>query len=286
MPELPEVETVRRGMELALKGDVIARVNQRREGLRLPFPKGLVKALQGQEVIHFGRRAKYILMQLANGQTVVLHLGMSGRILLLPSGHDHEPQKHDHLVVDFKSGARMVFTDPRRFGMVLLANDNDVAALPSFAGLGPEPLDNSFSGPVLHEALRRRKTSLKAALMDQRVVAGLGNIYVCEALFYAGLNPERQASGISRDEAEKLVRSIRKVLNDAIAAGGSTLRDHRQANGDLGYFQHSFAVYDRAGKACPGCSCDVSRTGGIKKITQGGRSTYYCPQKQKKGRGQ
>ncbi len=281
MPELPEVETVRSGMEQALKGLTIARVDPRRAGLRIPFPQGLAQALEGRQVVHFGRRAKYILMRLEGGQTVILHLGMSGRILLLAPGQDYTLQKHDHLIIDFKGGARMVFADPRRFGMVMLARDDALEALPSFANLGPEPLDNRFSGPVLHDKLKNKKTVMKAALMDQRVVAGLGNIYVCEALFYAGIHPERVAATVSAGEAERLVQAIRRVLNDAIAAGGSTLKDHRKVNGDLGYFQHQFAVYDRAGKACPDCACDVSKVGGVEKITQSGRSTYFCPRKQK-----
>lgn len=280
MPELPEVETIRRGMEKTLKNRVIKNVMVRRDGLRVPFPENLKQELEGRRIDHFSRRAKYILMRLDNGRTVILHLGMSGRILLVVPGKPHTPQKHDHLILEFDDGAQMIFNDPRRFGMVMLASDNELAAHPAFASLGAEPLDNNFSGPVLADSLKQKKTAIKTALMDQRVVAGLGNIYVSEALFYAGINPERAAGSLSVAETESLARAIRTVLQKAIEAGGSTLRDHRQANGDLGYFQHQFAVYDRAGMACPGCACDVSRTGGIVKIVQGGRATYYCPRRQ------
>lgn len=280
MPELPEVETIRRGMEQVLKGRTITAVDQRRAGLRVPFPAGLARALTDRRVVTLGRRAKYILMRLGDGNVMVIHLGMSGRILLVPPAGGHVAGKHDHLILTFDDGSQMVFSDPRRFGMVIFAPENALADLPAFKNLGPEPLDNEFSAPVLREKLRAKKTSIKAALMDQRVVAGLGNIYVCEALFYSCIHPERIAATLSEAETEKLVQAIRSVLNDAIAAGGSTLRDYRSAGGELGYFQHHFAVYDREGQACPGCHCDISKSGGIRKITQGGRSTYFCPEKQ------
>jgi len=264
-----------------MKGHAITHADQRRADLRVPFPKGFAHALKGHRIEHIGRRAKYILMTLDSGQTMILHLGMSGRILLIPAGQDYKPQKHDHLILECDDESKMVFNDARRFGMVMLVNDNEVDDLPAFKKLGPEPLDNHFSGPVLFEALKNKKTTIKAALMDQRVVAGLGNIYVSEALFYAGIHPERRAGSLKQVEVQKLVRAIRDVLGRAIEAGGSTLRDHRQASGELGYFQHQFAVYDRAGKACPGCVCDVSKTGGIEKMTQGGRATYFCSRKQK-----
>ncbi len=279
MPELPEVETIRRGMEKTIRGHVIAKVEQRRSGLRVPFPANFSKELEGKKIERLTRRAKYILIHLAS-RTVILHLGMSGRILLVPAKGNYQPQKHDHLILDFDDGSKMIFNDARRFGMVMMADENEVANHPAFKDLGPEPLDNGFSAPVLFDSLRNKKTSIKAALMDQRVVAGLGNIYVCEALFHAGIGPARIAATLSEEDAEKLVKAIRKVLNEAIAAGGSTLRDYRHADGELGYFQHHFAVYDREGEPCPGCSCDISRSGGVRKITQGGRSTYYCPEKQ------
>ncbi len=281
MPELPEVETVCRGMEKALKGRIITNVNQRRKNLRVPFPANLSRKLEGQKVEQLGRRAKYILLGLTNQKTMILHLGMSGRILLVPPNQDYEIQKHDHLILSFDDDSKVVFNDARRFGMVMLASENELEGHKAFKALGPEPLGNNFSSLVLFEALKNKKTSIKAALMDQRVVAGLGNIYVCEALFYAGIDPARIAASITEKESNKLVQVIRDVLDKAIKAGGSTLKDYHKADGTLGYFQYQFAVYDREGQACPGCICDVSKIGGVKKITQGGRSTYYCSQKQK-----
>ncbi|MCB9990524.1 MAG: bifunctional DNA-formamidopyrimidine glycosylase/DNA-(apurinic or apyrimidinic site) lyase [Rhodospirillales bacterium] len=281
MPELPEVETVCRGMEKALKDRVVDSVILRRAGLRVPFPADLKQSLEGHRALHFGRRAKYILIRFDHGKVVILHLGMSGRVNLIAPGQDYDVQKHDHLLFGFDDGSRMAFNDARRFGMVMLSDEQDLDAHPSFAGLGPEPLDNAFSSPVLSAALAGKKTPVKIALLDQRVVAGLGNIYVSEALFMAGILPQRPAGSLSEIECETLVQAIRTVLDKAIAAGGSTLKDYRRADGELGYFQHQFSVYDRAGKACPGCSCNVSRTGGIEKITQGGRSTYFCARKQK-----
>jgi len=267
-------------MEKVLRGRTITKVDQRRPNLRVPFPATLKRDLTGYKIETLGRRAKYILMQLENGKVMILHLGMSGRVLLIPPGKKYEPEKHDHLILDFDDRSKMVFNDARRFGMVLLDDENGLEKNPAFAGMGPEPLDNSFSAPVLAAALENKKTSIKAALLDQRVVAGLGNIYVSEALFHAGIHPERIAATVTHAESEKLVKAIRKVLNEAIAAGGSTLKDYRHADGELGYFQHHFAVYDRAGQPCPGCRCDISKSKGIRKMTQGGRSTYYCPEKQ------
>ncbi len=270
-----------RGMEAALQDRTVASLDIRRAGLRVPFPPDLADTLTGRMITNFSRRAKYILIRFDAGQTLVLHLGMSGRVTLVPPGDAYVMQKHDHLIFHFDDGTVLAFNDPRRFGMVLLAgNDNELASLKAFAGLGPEPLGNDFSGAVLYQTLKGRKTLIKAALLDQRLVAGLGNIYVSEALYGAGIDPRRQAGSLSAAEAELLVQQIRDVLNRAIAAGGSTLKDYRHADGELGYFQHDFAVYDRAGAACPACDCDVSKTGGIKKIMQAGRSTYFCPQKQ------
>lgn len=280
MPELPEVETVKRGMEEVLLGDVIEQVDQRRPDLRVPFPEGLKEKLSGRSIDSMTRRAKYILIHLDNGLILVLHLGMSGRVLVLPDGNGYEPVKHDHLILSFQSGAALVLNDPRRFGMVLLLMADELKDHASFKNMGPEPLGNEFSGTILFEKLKGKKTSIKAALLDQRLVAGLGNIYVCEALFYAAIAPVREAMSLTGDETEKLVVAIRSVLNKAIEAGGSSLKDYRTAGGDLGYFQFSFAVYDREGMACPRCDCDVSKTKGVKRIIQGGRSTFYCPEKQ------
>ncbi len=280
MPELPEVETVARGLRATLEGHKIVAVRQNRADLRVPFPPELPARLEGRRVAHVGRRAKYLLLTLDDGQALIIHLGMSGRFIIR-----HDPSApllpHDHLVITADDGAVYVLNDPRRFGLVALAAAATLDGHKLFAALGPEPLGNGFDGPTLAAALSGKKTPLKSALLDQRVVAGLGNIYVCEALFDARLSPLRLAGAVSRARAENLVRSIRKVLNAAIAAGGSSLRDFVGHDGELGYFQHSFAVYDREGRQCPGCDCDVALTGGVARIVQAGRSTFYCPRKQR-----
>ncbi len=274
MPELPEVETVCRGLEPVVVGHVIARVDLHRKDLRKPFPKNLKKVVEGAKVTHITRRAKYILMHLDNGYVLVVHLGMSGRIVFHPRAY--KPQTHDHFIMHMKDGQQIVLNDPRRFGVVDLVKAAEMEAHALFAHLGPEPLSNAFSGPVLAEALKGRKTAIKLAIMDQRLVVGVGNIYACEALFMAGINPTKPAGRLKGDKAEALVSAIRKVLQKAIKAGGSTLRDHRQANGELGYFQHSFSVYDREGQVCGVC-----KTGHIRRMVQGGRSTFFCPVCQK-----
>lgn len=278
MPELPEVETVCRGLKPVLKGQVIARADLHRGDLRKPFPKNLKTVLKGAKVGAITRRAKYILLHLDSGFIVILHLGMSGRLLI--EGKDYTPKKHDHLVLHTKKGAQIVFNDARRFGVVDLARADALEQHPSFVHLGPEPLSNHFSGPALAEKLAGKKAAVKVAIMDQRVVVGVGNIYASEALFLSGISPKTPAGRVRGDKAEALAAAIKTVLKKAIAAGGSTLRDHRQANGELGYFQHHFAVYDREGQACPGCTCDIVKTGGIRRIVQGGRSSFYCPRKQ------
>lgn len=278
MPELPEVETVMRGLAKAISGGVIEKVDQRRKDLRVPFPPGLKKKIEGRRITHFGRRAKYILFYLDDGQMMVWHLGMSGRVLITQS---HIPEKHDHLILHMKDGTHIAFNDARRFGMVYLMKASDMEVHKAFAGLGPEPLGNDFSGPVLAQRLAGKKVAIKQALLDQRIVAGVGNIYACEALFEAGISPIRAAGTIKGDRAEKLAASIRDVLSRAIAAGGSTLKDYRQADGELGYFQHSFKVYDHEGGQCGQCGCSGAKAGGIKRIVQGGRSTFYCPTHQK-----
>lgn len=279
MPELPEVETVCRGLDPVLKGQTILSVDLHREDLRHPFPKNMKTRLKGAEILRVDRRAKYILVHLDNDDVLVLHLGMSGRILVEPA--DYTPKKHDHMVMTVTSGRKIVFNDPRRFGVadVIAASEINTHAL--FRAIGPEPLSNQFSGPVLEAALKGRKTAIKAALLDQRIVAGIGNIYACEALFYAGIDPAREAGRVKGDKAVALVKAIRTVLQKAIDSGGSSLRDYRKVGGELGGFQHQFGVYDREGQACPDCHCDVSRTKGIRRMIQGGRSTFYCPRKQK-----
>ena len=293
MPELPEVETVRRGLAPVMEGARFAKVEQRRPDLRFPFPKGFVKRLTGATIIGLGRRAKYLLADLSSGDVLMMHLGMSGSFRVLhdkdeasPGKYHHERSKlaaHDHVVFHMSNGAVVTFNDPRRFGYMKLIARAELDAHPMIAALGPEPLGNAFDAAMLAAACAGKKTSLKAALSDQKVVAGLGNIYVCEALHRAHLSPKRIAAtlanrnGTPNDRAVALADAIRAVLNDAIKAGGSSLRDHRQTDGELGNFQHNFRVYDRAGEKCPTPGCK----GTIKRIVQGTRSTFFCPVCQK-----
>ncbi len=281
MPELPEVETVCRALQKSIAGQDIASVTLHREGLRTPFPKDLKQRLEGQKIVRVDRRAKYILMHLADGDILVLHLGMSGRILIHPVGRHQAAEKHDHMVIVTGRGTQMIFNDPRRFGMAFTVRSGAMADHPAFRDLGPEPLDKKFSGTVLAAAFAGRKTSVKAALLDQHTVAGIGNIYACEALFDSRIDPQKMAAAVPEAEMKPLAAAIKKVLRKAIDSGGSTLRNYRRVDGDTGSFQHRFSVYDREGKACPGCTCDPAKTGGILRITQGGRSTFYCPRRQK-----
>lgn len=280
MPELPEVETVCRGLSKALTGNKIASVSVTRKNLRIPFPTTLCE-IAGAKVQDISRRAKYILMRLDTDETVIFHLGMSGRMVIKAKSETYTPEKHDHLVLSMQNGTRVVFNDARRFGLVDLAPTPDVGKHKLFHHLGPEPLDKIFSTEYLAQKLKGKKVAIKLAIMDQRVVVGVGNIYASEALFMAGIGPMRKSNSLKKDEIEKLVSSIRAVLKKAIAAGGSSLRDYVQADGELGYFQHQWAVYDKEGTKCPGCSCNIKKTGGIKRMVQGARSTFYCPQKQK-----
>ncbi|PZX15054.1 DNA-(apurinic or apyrimidinic site) lyase [Palleronia aestuarii] len=279
MPELPEVETVRRGLAPVLDSRRIVRAEVNRPDLRWPFPARMGERLTGAGVIHLGRRSKYLLATLDTGETLIVHLGMSGRMQVdhVPTAtfhRDPEPTaKHDHVVLWTDAGARITFNDPRRFGaMDLVAT----AALDDhwlLAKLGPEPLGNAFDESYLVAAFRGRRSPVKAALLDQRIVAGLGNIYVCEALHRARISPRRQAGRIAAPRVAALVPVIRKTLEDAIAAGGSSLRDYRQADGAMGYFQHTFRVYDREGADCPTEGC----AGTVRRIVQSGRSTFHCP---------
>jgi formamidopyrimidine-DNA glycosylase len=283
MPELPEVETVRRGLIPVLEGHVIVRAEVNRADLRWPLPDRMAERLTGAQVLSLRRRSKYLLADLSTGETLLIHLGMSGRILI--SGHavgsfhhDHPaPQKHDHVVFHLGNGARITFNDARRFGAMDLMPTAAADMHPLIAALGPEPLGNGFDEAYLLTRFAGRRTPVKAALLDQHLVAGLGNIYVCEALFRAGIDPVRHAGQITAASVAQLVPVIRQVLADAIEAGGSSLRDYRQADGELGYFQHQFQVYGREGAACPTPGCD----GSIARIVQSGRSTFYCPQCQR-----
>jgi formamidopyrimidine-DNA glycosylase len=301
MPELPEVETVRRGLQPVMEGAQILKAEARRADLRFPFQKDFAARLQGQTVTGLGRRAKYLMADLGSGDVLLMHLGMSGSFRVQrpdearTPGEFHHPRgkdvAHDHVVFHMSSGADIVFNDPRRFGYMKIIARDALEAEPLLRGLGPEPLGNAFDARMLARSLAGKTTTLKAALLDQRVVAGLGNIYVCEALFRAHLSPRRQASTLAvrsgrgkgiaaaepNDRARRLVEAIHTVLNEAIRAGGSSLRDHRQTSGELGYFQHSFKVYDREGEPCatPGCG------GVVRRFTQNGRSTFWCPKCQK-----
>lgn len=279
MPELPEVETVCRGLDRVMTGRAVTRFIQRRPDLRWPLPAGLAQAVTGQRVETVRRRAKYWLLGFSGGQTVIGHLGMSGRMTF--RGAEDPVQPHDHLEWVLEDGVHVVFNDPRRFGMVDVAASDQLEAHPWLAPLGPEPLGNQFNGPHLSAALAGRRAPIKGLLLDQRIVAGLGNIYVCEALFQAGISPRRSGMSVAGLRAERLVAAIRDVLARAIEAGGSSLRDYVQADGSLGYFQHAWQVYGREGQACAGCTCDVGRTGGVQRLVQSGRSTFFCPRRQR-----
>ena len=283
MPELPEVETVRTGLAPAMEGQVITRADVNRLDLRWPFPDRMAARLSGQRVLRLRRRSKYILADLASGETLLIHLGMSGRMTVSgdPEGRfarDHPaPQKHDHVVLHMENGARIIFNDPRRFGAMDLVDTKTAEQHKLLAALGPEPLGNDFHETHLISAFKGRKMPVKSALLDQKIVAGLGNIYVCEVLFRAKIIPTRKIGDIAPKRVGALVPVIRQVLVDAIQAGGSSLRDFRQADGELGYFQHSFDVYGRENSPCHTHGC----TGVIQRITQGGRSTFYCAQCQR-----
>lgn len=279
MPELPEVETVMRGLQQRLEGRIIVRATAHRPDLRWPLPAGLQQRLTGARVTSFRRRGKYILMRLAGGDSVLLHLGMSGRMVLSPL-RPNQPTPHEHLVLETDDGWRMGFVDPRRFGSVDLVPTRQEDGHKLLAELGPEPLDEAFTPALLSTALAGKRTPIKAALLDQKVVAGLGNIYVCEALFRARLSPLRSAHTIPGTRAQRLVPAIKQTLQEAIAAGGSSLRDYVQPDGELGYFQHAWKVYGREAEPCERCPGRPACPG-IRRITQSARSTFYCPRTQR-----
>ncbi|MGP0061118.1 MAG: bifunctional DNA-formamidopyrimidine glycosylase/DNA-(apurinic or apyrimidinic site) lyase [Beijerinckiaceae bacterium] len=288
MPELPEVETVRRGLEPAMVGARLVRVEQRRPDLRFPFPKNFQERLTGRQVEAVGRRAKYLLADLDDGHVLVMHLGMSGSFRIVepdaletPGLFHHRKQKdvaHDHVVFLLSNGKCVIYNDPRRFGFMQIIARDKLAEHVLFRDVGIEPLGNGFDGAALARLFAGKTAPLKAALLDQTLIAGLGNIYVCEALHRAGLSPRRRAATLARktgaptERANRLACVIREVLEEAVTAGGSSLRDHRQTDGALGYFQHNFRVYDREGAACPSPGCD----GTVQRIVQSGRSTFYC----------
>lgn len=271
MPELPEVETVRRGLQPALEGRVIGKATAFRPDLRFPLPANFAENITGKRVISVDRRAKYLLIRLEGGLVMLSHLGMSGRYRIY---NDTPPalEPHDHLELVTDKGVVIRYNDPRRFGILDLFAEDQVATHKLLASLGPEPLSNAFDGKTLAENLGEKRSAIKVAILDQRVVSGVGNIYASEALYRAGISPRRTARTVKGGRADKLATAIRDVLNDAIAAGGSSLRDHRQTSGELGYFQHSFKVYGRGGEICSNEGCGQT----IRHFVQGGRSTFYC----------
>ncbi|MGF1639521.1 MAG: bifunctional DNA-formamidopyrimidine glycosylase/DNA-(apurinic or apyrimidinic site) lyase [Rhodospirillales bacterium] len=279
MPELPEVETVRRGLTPVLVGHRLTRVVLRRPDLRFPLPEGFAARLRDRRVEAVDRRGKFLLIRLEGGLVLIAHLGMSGRFRVFEDPPP-PPEAHDHVLFEIDRGASLRFHDPRRFGFMDLVGAAALDRHPMLAALGPEPLGEGFDGAFLAERLRGKRSPLKAAILDQRIVAGMGNIYACESLYRARLSPTRVASTITGSRATRLATAIRAVLEEAIAAGGSTLRDHRRPSGELGYFQHRFAVYARAGMPCPDCDCDLQRTGGIRRVVQAGRSTFHCAKRQ------
>ncbi len=286
MPELPEVETVMMGLKPAFEGHRFTRVETRRKDLRIPFPSGFAKRLMGRRVVRLWRRAKYIMADLDEGETLVIHLGMSGSMSVYATGegrklgtyyYERSPEgagtaPHDHVVFETDAPAKVVFNDHRRFGLMTLIDTNRIGSHKLFKDVGIEPLSRGFDAAFLTEALKGKKTPIKSALLDQRIIAGLGNIYVCEALWRARVSPRRLAKRVKPAEIVPLVDAIKEVLAEAVKAGGSSLRDHKRTDGELGYFQHHFCVYDRAGKLCK-----RKDGGAIKRIVQSGRSSFYCP---------
>lgn len=286
MPELPEVETVLSGLKQVMLGKTIVAAHVLSPQLRGPIPQRLGKFLSGKTVCAMLRRAKYMMWEFADcEESVVVHLGMSGVFRVIPADRiqkswKNDLQKHDHFLFDLEDGTRVIYRDPRRFGVIDLVKNEQRNASKYFVHLGVEPLSENFCTTRLQEAFRKKKLPVKQAIMDQKIVVGVGNIYASEALYKAGISPLREACSLSADETERLIHAIKSILGQAIENGGSTLRDYRKIGGERGYFQTHFSVYDRTGKACPDCICDLSGTGGIKRIVQGQRSTFYCPVKQ------
>ena len=277
MPELPEVETVRRGLAPVMEGRRVVSLTQNRADLRFPFPERFAERVSGQTILRLGRRAKFLTVELSSGEVLVMHLGMTGRFTV--SGHataryKHETgtdPAHDHVVIVLDSHDIVTYNDPRRFGFMELWPAEQFQSYPRLMAMGPEPLSNHFSAAYLDTALKGKKAPIKAALLDQSVIAGLGNIYVCEALWRAKISPKRQSQSIPGQRAARLAPAINDVIAEAIEAGGSSISDFASASGELGYFQHRFAVYDREGQPCPACGIT------IKRLVQSGRSTFYCP---------
>ncbi|WP_246201949.1 bifunctional DNA-formamidopyrimidine glycosylase/DNA-(apurinic or apyrimidinic site) lyase [Sneathiella aquimaris] len=271
MPELPEVETVARGLENALIGQSFTSVTLRRANLRFPFPERFAQTITDNKIVHIGRRAKYLLIHFADQTVLIGHLGMSGSFRI-DEKISPEPEKHDHMILKTGNGTTVRYHDPRRFGFMILTTEDEMDTHPQLMNIGPEPLGNDFNGPVLADRLKGKKGPIKTALLDQKTVAGVGNIYACEALHLAGVSPKRIAGTIAGKRADALAGAIRQVLQDAILSGGSTLRNYSTTSGELGYFQHKFQVYDKENTPCPKENCK----GTIKRIVQSGRSTFFC----------
>ncbi len=280
MPELPEVETIKRAVEAALKEAVIERVTVKQPCLRQNIPTDFAQQITGARIRTFERKAKYMLMHLDNGKTVIWHFGMSGKIKIESATTPNEPQKHDHVILETSKG-RLIYNDPRRFGLIALCNTTNWRKNPLFINLGPDPWDESFSPDYLAAKLANKKTTIKVALLDQTIVCGIGNIYASEILYLARIRPDRTAESISAAEIKQLIKRTRQVLQQAIEAGGSSIHDYVHPDGDIGYFQESHCVYNKIGLRCPQCRCNFAKTGGIKKIVLGGRSTFYCDTLQK-----
>ena len=280
MPELPEVETVKRGLAPFLEGRQIVQAVALRPDLRFPLPDGFSQRLTGRVVVCVKRRAKYLLIGFDDGATLISHLGMSGRFRIY-EGEFPALQKHDHVIFKTDQGAEVRYNDPRRFGFMKIANAGDLFDHPLIKSIGPEPLSDDFDAKKLAQALKDRHSPIKSVLLDQTVIAGLGNIYVSEVLFRAGISPKRKAANIAAVRINKLYNAIVDVLSQAISVGGSTISDHKQPSGELGYFQNSFGVYGREGAACSNCNCNILETGGVRRIKQSGRSTFYCANQQR-----
>ena len=276
MPELPEVETIKQAIEQAIGFSTIRKISVYNKNLRKKIPDDLPQKIDGAKIRAYERRAKYILFHLDNGLCLILHLGMSGRIKISKTAPT--PAKHDHVLIETENGF-IVFNDARRFGLLLYAQESDLPVF--FQKTGIEPFDEKLTGTYLFNKLKNRQTPIKIVLLDQNLIVGIGNIYASESLYDAKILPTREASSLSEKDCFRLVESVRRVLQKAIAAGGSTLRDYQKPDGSLGYFQNMHCVYNKAGQACPNCTCDIKKTGGIQKIVLGGRSTFFCPSKQK-----
>ena len=283
MPELPEVETVMRGLEPALSGKRFAKIDVYSPALRIPIPRSKILSLIGIKIRNLERRAKYILIHFENQKTMVVHLGMTGSFTILTISEFKKfiRDRHDHIVFATSSKHMIVFRDPRRFGMIDVIDQGDILSYKPLANLGPEPLENSFTADVLAKAIATRSSPIKPVLMDQKIVVGVGNIYASEALYMSGISPLQPANNIPLKKLKLLVQNIKKILSAAIDSGGSTLRDYRNAKGELGYFQFQFSVDDKEGDACTNCTCNLSKTGGILRIMQAGRSTFFCATRQK-----